>query len=598
MLVSIATNPTVQPVDFTTLTAACSELRADWLPARCEQVYQRDRTTLCLALRTIKQRGWLTLSWHPQAARIHIGEPPPRIPDTFTFSQQLKHQINGLALIAIEPIAPWERALDLQFAQRPGDPPRWHLYVEIMGKYSNVILTTADNQIVTVAHQVSEQQSSVRPLQTGQPYRTPPRLTGPFPHLDEPQKRWRERISLIPGPLKRMLMKAYSGLSSSLVRSLIEAAALDSDQSTDSLRQTDWGRLFERWRIWLDALANGTFQPGWRQDGYTVLGWGMSTPAATVQQLLSDYYTDQLNRQEFSRLKHQLGQKLQTLLAKLRLKADVFESRLQQSDQADQYRQQADLLMAYQHTWQPGMTVITVPDFVTGEPVAIELPSDKTALQTAQALYKRHQKLKRARQAIEPLMADVQAELRYLEQVEATLLQIQTYETAEDVWAIADIRDELIQQGYLADPNQRNASQRQAKQLSFHRYRSPQGFEVLIGRNNRQNDQLISRVATDYDLWFHTQEIPGSHTLLRLEPGAIPGKADLQFAADLTAYFSRARQADQAPVVYTEPKHVYKPRGAKPGMVIYKHERVLWGQPQRASQYLAERATPAVSIGV
>ena len=571
----------MQPVDFTTLAAACSELRADWLPARCEQVYQRDRTTLCLALRTLKRRSWLTISWHPQAARIHIGEAPPRIPDTFTFSHQLKHQINGLALIEIAVISPWERTLDLQFARRPGDPPTWHLYVEIMGKYSNVILTTADHQIVTVAHQVSEKQSSVRPLLTGQPYRTPPALIGPFPNLEESQDRWRERISLIPGALKRMMLKPYSGLSSSLVRSLVEAAELDPDQSTNSLSDRDWQRLFDCWRTWLRTLADNTFQPGWRQDGYTVLGWGLTTPVATVQQLLTEYYTDQLNRQEFSRLQHQLSQKLQALLAKLRVKADLFESRLHQSDQADQYRQRADLLMAYQHTWQPGMTEMRLPDFATGEPVAIELSPDKTAIQTAQALYKQHQKLKRARQAVEPLLAEVLAEIGYLEQVEATLVQLHTYETAEDVWAIADIRNELIQQGYLADPNQRSQAQRQAKLASFHRYRSPQGFEVLIGRNNLQNDQLTFRVATDYDLWFHTQEIPGSHALLRLEPGAAPAEADLQFVADLAAYFSRARQADQAPVVYTEPKHVYKPKGARPGMVIYKQERILWGQPQQ-----------------
>jgi predicted ribosome quality control (RQC) complex YloA/Tae2 family protein len=115
---------------------------------------------------------------------------------------------------------------------------------------------------------------------------------------------------------------------------------------------------------------------------------------------------------------------------------------------------------------------------------------------------------------------------------------------------------------------------------NFHRYRTPSGFEVLIGRNNRQNDQLTFRVAGDYDLWFHAQEIPGSHLLLRLEPGAVPEEADLRFAANLAAYYSRARQSDQVPVVYTEPKHVYKPKGAKPGIAIYKQERILWGQPQ------------------
>jgi predicted ribosome quality control (RQC) complex YloA/Tae2 family protein len=98
-----------------------------------------------------------------------------------------------------------------------------------------------------------------------------------------------------------------------------------------------------------------------------------------------------------------------------------------------------------------------------------------------------------------------------------------------------------------------------------------------VGRNNFQNDRLTFRIATQYDLWFHTQEIPGSHVLLSLEPGAVASDADLQAAANLAAYYSKARLSEQVPVVYTEPKHVYKPKGAKPGMAIYKHEQVIWG---------------------
>lgn len=164
----------LQPVDFTTLTAICSELSSSWLPSRLEQVYQRDRYTITVALRTLKRRGWLEISWHPQAAHICIGEAPPRNPDTFTFSQQLIHQLGGLALVKIWGIAPWERVIDLQFAQRPGENALYHLYVEIMGKYSNAILTDATNLIITAAHQVSQQQSSVRPIQTGQLYESPP----------------------------------------------------------------------------------------------------------------------------------------------------------------------------------------------------------------------------------------------------------------------------------------------------------------------------------------------------------------------------------------------------------------------------------------
>lgn len=580
----------MQSVDFTTLTAVCYELRSDWVPGRVEQVYQRDRYTISLCLRTLKGRGWLTISWHPQAARMYMGDPPPRTPDTFTFSDQLRHQLSGLALVSIDAIAPWERALDLQFARRPGEAANFHLYVEIMGKYSNVILTGADNLIITAAHQVSSQQSSVRTIQTGQPYEKPPALTGTTPSLSESQERWQERVSLVPGALQRQLLKTYRGLSPVLVRSMAKAAGLDPDQSTETLTTSDWQQLFQRWQEWLQIIDQGQnnqgkspFQPGWLEEGYTVLDWGIIQPVRNVQTLLNEYYTAKLNQQEFSQLRHQLSQKVANSLEKLRQKASTFEERLQQSDQADEHRQQADLLMAYLQDWQPGMKSITLLDFDTNKPVTIPLNPEKNAVQNAQALYKRHQKLKRARNAVEPLLLEVQEEIQYLEQVEASLAQLNTYNTSEDLQTLQEIREELIGQGYLDAPEQRS---RAATDVSEpYRYKTPSGFELLIGRNNRQNDQLTFRTAGDYDLWFHTQEIAGSHVLLRLEPGAIADDADLQFAADLAALYSKGRQSEQVPVVYTKPKHVYKPKGAKPGMAIYKQEQILWGRPQQGNNY-------------
>ncbi len=570
----------MQPVDFTTLTAACSEIRANWLPSRLEQVYQRDRYTIAMALRTLKQRDWLQICWHPQAAHICIGDPPPRSPDTFTFSQQLIHQLSGLALVAIEAIAPWERVIDLQFARRPGETALYHVYAEIMGKYSNVILTDANNIIITAAHQVSQQQSSVRPIQTGQPYETPPKLTGTVPSLSESQERWQERVSLVPGAIKRQLLKSYSGLSAALLELMLLEANIAPETSTDTLNPDDWRRLFERWQEWLQALNCRKFQPAWTKDGYTVMGWGVVEKVKDIQELLNRYYSNQIDQQLFSQLRHQLSQKLNNILTKLRNKAQTFKTRLQQSDQADEYRQKADLLMAHLQNWQPGMKEIILSDFDTNLPVAIALLPDKNAVQNAQGLYKQHQKLKRARAAVEPLLLEVQTEIEYLEQVEAAIGQIDTYQTAEDLRALEEIREELIGQKYLEDPEYRSRSANEPPSTNFHRYLTPNGFEVLIGRNNRQNDQLTFRVAGDYDLWFHAQEIPGSHLLLRLEPGAVAEEADLRFVANLAAYYSRARQSEQVPVVYTQLKHVYKPKGAKPGIAIYKQETILWGKPQ------------------
>ena len=616
----------MQPVDFTTLNATCSELRTQWLPARLEQVYQRDRFTVSLALRTMNQRGWIDISSHPTAARICVGDSPPRIPDTFTFSEQLRHQLSGLALVSIAPVSPWERVIDLQFAKRPGEPALWHLYAEIMGKYSNVILTAEDNLVVTCAHQVSAKQSSVRPIQTGQPYELPPSLTDAVPSAIESLDRWQERISLVPGPIKTNLLKNYRGLSKVLVVSMIRSANLDPEQSTDSLNPHQWHQLFQRWLYWLQCLENSKFQPSFTPEGYSVIDWPKpenpsplipssslqtSVKSATesaaelpssslqtsvtsvtesvaelpssfssVQQLLNSYYTGEINQQLFAQLRHQLTQKLNNVLAKLRLKANTFKERLQQSADADTHKSQADLLMANLHHWEPGMKSISLPDFETEKPVVIPLNVEKNAVQNAQAIYKKHQKLKRARIAVEPLLAAVQEEIDYLEQVEAALSVLETYRNTQDLQTLAEIREELIQQKYLVVSDYRGSDKNAA--IEFHRYQTPSGFELLIGRNNRQNDQLTFRTANDYDLWFHTLEIPGSHALLRLTPGTVAEETDLQFAADMTAYYSRARHSEQVPVVYTEPKYVYKPKGAKPGMVVYKQERIVWGRPQQA----------------
>ena len=575
----------MQPVDFTTLAAVCADLNDRWQPARVEQVFQRDRFTVFLCLRTLNGRGWLCISWHPQAARLHIAEPPPKVPDTFTFSQQLLHQIKGFALVDYGWVAPWERVVDLQFAKRSGDPVQWHLYVEVMGKYSNAILTHADNTIVTAAHQVSDQQSSLRPIQTGQLYVPPPKLTDAVPTLAESQKDWQDRVGLIPDRLQRQLVKTYRGISTPLARTLIGRAGLSPEIATDELSDRQWTDLFTQWQTWLEALEHKTFTPALtfgtpKKPGYTVLGEESET--GSVQDLLDRYYGDRLNEDAFKRLHHQLRQKIVGHLKKLIKKRDGFGDRLDLSEDAEAYRQRADLLMAYLHEWKIGMESIVLDDFETGEPVKIPLDPTLNAQGNAQKLYKKHQKLKRSRQAIEPLLNEVKGEIEYLEQVDEALDECDRYRSVADLESLEEIREELIQQNYMADSGYQR-SKRADDTAVYRRYHTDSGYEIWVGRNNTQNDRLTFRLAGDYDLWFHAQEIAGSHVLLRLPPGESADETDLQTAANIAALHSRGRQSDAVPVVYTKPKSVYKPKGAKPGMAIYKNETILWGYPPQAS---------------
>ena len=605
---------TMQPADLTTLVALTHELNIACVPARLEQVHQSDRHTIHLQLRTLEKKQWLLLSWHPQAARLHLSAPPSKQPDTFTFSQQILHQVAGFALVSVKLTSPWERVIDLQFAKRPDDEVQWHLYLEVMGKYSNAILVNANGEIVTAAHQVSQKQSRVRPIQTGDRYELPPALLEAIPSLSESFDSWRDRLILIPKEIKRNLLSNYRGVSSSLVRSLLAIADLDGDKNVADLTRSEWEALYQAWQMWLTCIDKKQFYPHLEGKGYSLtpslshdsspsipLKKGENSPPflrgaggdlkllLSVNEFCDRYYSQQTGQVAFQQLHQQISQAIQNQLTKLTIKENEFLDRLKLSTQADDFKDKADLLMAHLHLWEIGMKEIKLTDFHSEAPVIIPLDPTLNAAQNAQSFYKKHQKQKRAALAIAPLLESVQQEITYLEQVSTAVSLLEQSELS----ALREIRAELAQQSYLKvtaeyaprtktnNKGGKNKSNRtkQEEIPDCHRFTTPNGFEVWVGRNNYQNDLISFRIAGEYDLWLHAQEISGSHVLLRLPAGAIADDQDLQVAANYAAYYSRARQSDQVPVVCTIPKYVFKPKGAKPGMVVYTHEKILWGQP-------------------
>ena len=586
----------MQPADLTTLVALTHELDQACVPARLEQVHQSDRHTLHLQLRTLEKKQWLLLSWHPQAARLHLCSPPPKNPDTFTFSQQILHQVAGFALVAVHLTSAWERVIDLQFAKRPDDDVQWHLYLEVMGKYSNAILVNANGEIVTAAHQVSSKQSRVRPIQTGDRYELPPALLEAIPNLSESFGSWQDRLVLIPKEIKRNLLSNYRGVSSSLVRSLLAIADLDGGKNVADLAEQEWESLFRAWQIWLTCIAKKKFFPHFEEKGYSLIGEETQSPLLTTNDFCDRYYSQQTGQIAFQQLHQQISQAIHNQLTKLTIKENEFLDRLKLSAQADDFKNKADLLMAHLHLWKIGMKAIALTDFHSGESISISLDPTLNAAQNAQSFYRKHQKQKRAALAIAPLLESVQQEIAYLEQVSTAVSLLEQNELSD----LQEIRAELSQQGYLKvtaeyAPRTKNISKnnnkggnknnfknksKQDEIPNCHRFLTLNGFEVWVGRNNYQNDLISFRIAGEYDLWLHAQEISGSHVLLRLPAGAIADDQDLQIAANYAAYYSRARQSDQVPVVCTVPKYVFKPKGAKPGMVVYTHEKIIWGQPK------------------
>ncbi len=579
----------VQAVDFSTLAGICHELRQQCLPARLEQVVQTDPHTLYLVLKTWQSKCALLISWHCQTARLHLAKLPSQTSNTFVFAQQLWHQLHGLALVHIGWLAPWERVVDLGFARRPDDPILWHLYVEVMGKYSNVLLVNQAGVVVCLAHQVSDRQSRLRPIGTGDSYTPPPPLWQTPPSLEETFNQWRDRLSVVPQPIKDSLLKNYCGLSPHVVQMLLQRSEIEPTALTHSLSGDQWHSLFTAWQEWLHAIHTGQWHISASGQGYVLSpSREARVEPLAINRFLEHYYCQIDQREKCRSLYHKISQTLHHRLQKLRLKYRELQQTLQQASQAECYRQQADLLTAYGGVWQAGMREIVLPDFTANQPVRIPLDPTLNAFQNAQVLYKKYQKYKRASTAVMPFLQQVTEEMAYLETVAHSLQQIDPHDLSsftvlqEMAWELQLVSDDLIR------PHKAGKQRFSPEQINCHRFVSPSKFVVLVGRNNWQNDQLTCQIASDYDLWFHAQEIPGSHVLLRLNAGDVPTDGDLQFCADLAAWFSKGRLSDRLPVVYTRTKYIHKPKGAKLGMVIYRNETVIWGQPSRIEALLAE----------
>ncbi len=575
----------MQPVDYTTLVFVTGELNATIVPSRLEQVVQSDRFTVHLGLKTFQGRKWLTCSWHPEAGRIHLSRSVAKYPDTFTFSQQIWHQAGGLALVRLHLPQPWDRVIALEFAPRPDAPTLWYLYLEIMGKYSNSILVNQSHRIVTAAHQVNSNQSRLRPIATGDQYQFPPHQRLACPDREEGFASWQSRLNILDQPIGKAMLSRYRGLSRIIVTEICQRSGVSPEVLTSSLTDQEWLNLYQQWQFWLECLIEGKYT--WKEtenNYYLIPEFNCTTDSVNLSQKLADYYDRLLNKDVFKQILNRISQVVATQKQKLLEKVKEFESRLAESDRAEAIKEQADLLMANLHLVPQGAASIKLPDFQTNKNLEIKLDPALTPSQNAQKLYKSYQKQKRAREAIEPLLLELNQEISYLTDIDTAL----SYLDANDIESLREIYQELVENGY--SKNLKSEFYRPPKQkaeVNCYRYFTPQGNEIWIGKNNTQNDNLTFRIATEYDLWFHALEISGSHVLLRLKPGIEPDGEELELAANFAAFYSRARYSEQVAVIYTNPRWVFKPKGAKPGTVVYKQEKIIWARPHKITNFVS-----------
>jgi predicted ribosome quality control (RQC) complex YloA/Tae2 family protein len=564
----------LQPIDATTLRALVAELRAAVVPSRFEKAQQPDGQTLQLAVRHLGGVQWLELSWMAEAPRLLAIPPPPRLGEGSTLASQVHHALRGLALVALEQQG-WERVVRFAFAPRPGEAPRRHLVLELMGRHSNLFLLNADQQVIALARQVRPAQSRWRPIGTGDPYSPPPPLRGEVPRSTEPRDRWQQRLLTLPLPLAEALLSTYQGLSPALVRQLLEAPpegggeALPSDRLVGDLHADDWERLWSRWQAWLTAVEHERFSLRWEAGGgYRCwdadpgdASGGAAPDALPIHGGLARASRAWLEARELERRRGALRHRLAGLEQRERRQLAEQEALLVLATDSDELQRQADALLCL-----PGPT--------------------KEQIQEAQTLYKRARRQRRSVAAIEPRLEAHRQRLAWLEEAQVYVDQ------AEQVDPLAAVEEDLERMESRGRAGAREAVRPRPRGDNLAEaprpleLRSPSGLGLQVGRNHRQNAWISLRQARRGDLWFHAQEVPGSHVVLKASAGAAD-EADLAAAADLAAHFSRGRGNARVPVVMVPVEALQRLPGAEAGTVRHRGGQILWGQPDRALALLA-----------
>jgi predicted ribosome quality control (RQC) complex YloA/Tae2 family protein len=597
----------IQAIDATTLRAVLAELRSSLLPSRFEKAQQSDPHTLQLALRSLEGCRWIELGWQAEAPRLHSISAPVRQGEGSTLAQQLQHGLRGLALVSIEQQG-WERVVKLGFARRPGEPDQRWLVLELMGRRSNLFLLDERRRVVAAGRQVRPEQSRLRPIGTGDPYSPPPPLAGEPPRSEESLDDWRRRLSLVPLPLQRALQDAYQGISPGLARQLVagldgQLGPLPLERLVTDLQPADWQALHRRWRAWLQAVEQNRFR--YREGGGSAYrcwdgdqagagadsGAGESLedgkgegelpkPGSTgtgqpeaedsgpdspvsgpINRALAHYYGTRLASRELEQRRASLRQRLATAASREGREADQQRSLLEAAAGSEALQQQADALLCQ------------------GDP-------PKEVIVQAQKLYHQARRLRRSVAAIEPRLALHRQRLDWLETSLHFLDQSAFLEQSEAVGALRDIEQEIEEQ---LEPRQgQRRRRREAPTPQPLELRSPGGLRLQVGRNHRQNEWISLRQARRGDLWFHAQECPGSHVVLKSSE-ASPREEDLAAAADLAAHFSRARGNSRVPVVMVAAETLQRIAGAGAGTVRHGSGEILWGDPERGLRLLPER---------
>lgn len=577
--------------DGIVMRAVTLELDKTLRGARIDKIYQPNKNEISLLLRQPGQSFRLMLSTIAQEPGVYLTKHSSANPtEPPLFCMLLRKHLEGGKIASFEQHG-LERVMliNCDVVNELGEPDRRRLIVEIMGKHSNVVLLNqAENRIYDALHRITPARSRYRQLLPGLAYQPPPPQEKLIP-WEVRQEGFYEKILSFPlaKTVAKILLSSFSGLGPQTAEEIVSRSGLSPDLALEFCGEYELSRLWQSFHTTAQQIKEGEFSPEVIFNGREPLTFSAialtSFPPQNRQSFTSMneavdfYYSYKRESNRFKQAINNLAQIVRQQTEKMEKKAGLQLAAIREVEEAEHYRLWGELLTANLYTLAPGKKAEVANYYHPDTPkVVIPLEENLSVLENAQQYFKKYQKAKNAAQKTRPLYAQTQNELNYLYSLANSL------ENAATEQEVNEIKEELQEAGYLKSVPSKKGKPVQATTSSPSKA-VIDGWEIYFGRNNKQNDFLVTKIARGEDLWFHTKDIPGSHVLIKNPKAATVPPPILEKAALLAAYHSKARFSTNVPVDYTLKKHVWKPKGARPGMVHYENQRTLYVTPETAA---------------
>ncbi|ATW24830.1 Rqc2 family fibronectin-binding protein [Candidatus Formimonas warabiya] len=570
------------------MAAVTAELKEKIITGKIVKIYQPEKHMVVLRIRKGTENFQLLISAHPVTGRIHFSAQPKENPlQPPLFCMVLRKHLEGGRISSIEQKG-LERVLHIQVDafDEIGEQAKKLLVVEIMGKHSNMVLVDPkDGTILDGIKRYSHLVSRHREILPGREYLAPPDQNK-LDALKTDEEEFRSTLLSLSlnTKVKNAIVNRFSGFSPLLAQEVICRAQLPDGVMIDVLGDYELIRLWQAMQEIIFAVNKHDFHPTVAQSPEKLLDFScvqlLQFNPEHLQEFpymsaaLDYFFSRQEEEELFAARQRELLKVVKTEMDRVEKKLSLQMDKLRETEDMEQLRLWGELITAHIYQLSKGMETAELDNFYQpGERIRIPLNPHYSPSENAQTYFKKYNKAKSSKILVEEQVAKNREELDYLYSVGSFLEQARTLKDLEE------IRSELVDAAYLKEKAQikkGKAKEPVSQPLSF---TSQEGYTILVGKNNKQNDLLTLKMAQKDDLWLHTKNIPGSHVIIRRQPGQEIPFATMEEAAKLAAFYSKARYSSQVPVDYTLVSQVKKPNGAKPGMVIYFEQKTLYVTP-------------------